>query len=231
MSGIIPPSILTMQYAVDTDFKRYVNLSFPFRVKIEQIWFTADDALSGREVNNDGGQDPWTLDRILRLGAIRTRNAANNFEAPSDINLTWSPYNWYGSATDMTANDKPSIWFGIPDDRDEVADEDSDTPEQVVQYDDWNNTENVYRSTARRLPSTDRGMYWFNYAWDEAGFNAKKYKTDLSVLNTDEVLSLFVYDDGGDWADYTNGSGLVTIFVQYSGIGGPNLSSATRIWD
>lgn len=232
MSGIIPPSILTMQYAVDSNFKRYVNLSFPFRVKIEQIWFTADDALSGAEYNNDGGYNPWDLDRVLRLGAVRTRNAANNSEAPSDLNLTWSDYNWYGSPTDMGVNDKPSIWFGLPDDRDNVEDNDPNTPEQVVQYDDWNSTENVYRSTARSLPSVDKMAYWFNYAWDEAAFNAKKYKTDLSVLNTDEVLSLFLYPDGGDWGDYSdNDPGIATIFVQYTGIGGSNDSAPTRIWD
>lgn len=233
MSGITPPSILTMQYAVDSNFKRYVNLSFPFRVKIEQIWFTADDALSGAEYNNDGGYNPWDLERVLRLGAVRTRNAANNNGFVSDINLTWSAFNWYGSSTDMGANDKPSVWFGNPDYRDEVEDSDSETPEQVVQYDDWNDTENVYRSTARSLPSVDKMAYWFNYAWgSEAEFNAKKYKTDLSVLNTDEVLSLFLYADGGDWSDYEdNDPGIATIFVQYTGIGGSNDSAPTRIWD
>lgn len=232
MSGIIPPSILTMQYAVDSGFKRYVNLSFPFRVKIEQIWFTADDALSGAEYNNDGGYNPWDLDRVLRLGAVKTRNAANNNEFVSDINLTWSAFNWYGDDTDMTVNDKPSIWFGNPDYRDNVEDNDPNTPEQVVQYDDWNETVATYRSTARPLPSTDKMAYWFNYAWDETAFTAKKYKTDLSVLNTDEVLSLFLYPDGGDWGDYSdNDPGIATIFVQYTGIGGSNDSAPTRIWD
>ena len=232
MSGIIPPSILTMQYAVDSNFKKYVNLSFPFRVKIEQIWFTADDALSGREYNNDGGYNPWDLDRVLRLGAVRTRNASRANEAPSDLNLTWSAFNWYGAGTDMTENDKPSIWFGVPDDRDNVEDSDPNTAEQEVQYDDWNQTENVYRSTARSLPSLDKMSYWYNYAWDEQAFNAKKYKTDLSILNSDEVLSLFLYPDGGDWEDYNdNDPGIATIFVAYTGVGGADSKNPTRIWD
>ena len=232
MSGIIPPSILTMQYAVDSSFKRYVNLSFPFRVKIEKVWFTADDGLSGRGYAGAEGGNPYMLDRLLRLGAVKQRNASTVGNSVTDLNLCWAAgFNWYGPSTDLVANDKPSIWFGFPDARDEVADDNSDTPEQEVQSDGWWDTDNVYRSTARSLPSVDRMSYWYNEGWDETEFNADKYKTDLSVLNSDEILSLFVYNDDGDWTDYVDGSGIVTIFVQYSGIGGPNVSSPTRIWD
>jgi hypothetical protein len=73
--------------------------------------------------------------------------------------------------------------------------------------------------------------YWFNYGWDEGEYLANRYKTDLSIMNPDEVLSLFCYSDGGDWSDYDDNSGLVTIFVQYSGIGGEATSNPTRIWD
>lgn len=232
MSGIVPPSILTLQYAVDKSFKKYVNLSFPYRVKIENVWFTADDGLSGRGYDGLEGNSPESLDRTLRLGGVKQRNASTSNNAASDINLIWAnSFNWYGPSTDLTPNDKPSIWFGLPDDRSEVADANPDTPEQEVQLDGWWDTNNVYRSTARPMPSIDRMSYWFNYGWNETEFNTNKYKTDLSVLNSDEILSLFVYDDGGDWNDYVDGSGLVTIFVQYTGVGGSNVSSPARFWD
>ena len=232
MTGIIPPSILTMQYAVDTGFKKYVNLSFPFRVQIENIWFTADDALSGAGPNNDGGANAWDLERTLRLGAVKQRNASTSNNAPSDVNLVWAPdFNWYGPSTDLDAVDKPTIWFGNPDTRANEADNDADTPEQEVQLDDWWDTNVVYRSSVRPLPSVDRMSYWFNYGWGEQEFNDNKYKTDLSVMNPDEFMSLFLYTDGGDWNDYTNESGIATIFVQYTGMGGNPVGSPTRIWD
>jgi len=216
-----------MQYAVDIDFKKYVNLAFPYRVKIEHIWFTADDSLSG-----DNTGDNYILERMLRLGAVKHRNAANSGQAPSDLNLCWAAgFNWYGPDNGLVNNDKPSIWFGNPDTRNQVEDENADTPEQEVQLDDWFNTEIVFRSTVRPLPTPEKMSYWYNYAWDEPTFNNQKYKTDLSVMNPDEVLSLFIYQDGGDWTDYVSESGIATIFIAYTGVGGAHESSPTRIWD
>ena len=228
MSGIIPPSILTLQYSPDASFRRYVNLSFPYRVKIENVWFTADDALSGAGPNNDGGQNAWVLERTLRLGAVKQRNSkrpTSTGDGPSDVNLVWAPdFNWYGASNGLILNDKPSIWFGNPDTRIEVADENSETSEQEVQYDNWWDTDVLYRSTVRPVPSMDKMSSWFNYGWDEAEFNANGYKTDLSVMNPDEFMSLFLYADGGDWSNYADQSGLATIFVQYSGVGGDPVS-------
>lgn len=235
MSGIIPPSILTLQYEVDTNFKKYVNLSLPFRAKIENIWFTADDGLSGRGYGNDEGNNPWSLERVLRLGAVKQRNALRHpstGDSPSDVNMVWADeFNWYGPVNSLVPNDKPSIWFGNPDYRDDVEDENSETPEQQVQYDDFWGTTTVYRSTARPMPTLDNMSYWFNWGWDETETNANKYKTDLSILNTDEFLSLFVYSDGGNWDDYVQKSGIATIYVQYSGIANGTPSNPIRSWD
>lgn len=235
MSGIIPPSILTLQYAVDKDFKKYVNLSFPYRVEIESIWFTADDALSGRGIDNVEGNDPWALERILRLGAVKQRNSirpTSTGDYPSDVNLVWSPgFNWYGPSNDITINEKPTIWFGNPDNRGDVDDENPETPEQEVSYDAWWDTDVIYRSTARPLPSKNRMSKWYNYGWDEEEFNELAYATNLAIMGQDEFLSLFVYPDGGNWDDYENTSGIVTIFVQYTGVGGTPADRPDRIWD
>ena len=233
MSGITPPSILTMQYAVDTGFRKYVNLAFPYRVQIESIWFTADDGLSGYgyggSEGNIFGYDVFDLNRVLRLGAIKQRNAkraSSTGDAPTDLNIAWEDWD-----AGMDANNKPSIWFGLPDDRSEVADDNPDTPEEVVQLNQYHDTLSTYRSTVRPLPPLNQMGYWFNYGWDEGEYLANRYKTDLSIMNPDEVLSLFCYSDGGDWSGYDDNSGLVTIFVQYTGIGGEATSNPTRIWD
>jgi hypothetical protein len=214
MSGIIPPSILALNYAVDGDFKKYVNISFPFRVQIDKIWFTADDGLSGEADN----EDPWTAERVLRLGAVKTRNARETGGAVSDFNWVWG---------DMADNNKPTCWFGNPDFRDDEtgAGTGNNATDQQVQYDDFNDTVAVYRSTAKSLPSVDAMDSWFNYD------NGASYKTDLSVMNEDEFLSVFVYSDGGNWDEYTPYSGTATIFVSYTGVGGNTESAPVRIWD
>jgi hypothetical protein len=215
MSGIIPPSILALNYQVDGDFKKYVNISFPFRVQIEKIWFTADDGLSGED--DDG--DPWDDERILRLGAVKTRNARETGGAPSDNNWIWG---------DFSASSKPTCWFGLPDYRDEAtaAGNGDGANDEQVQYDDVNETIAVYRSTAKSLPSVNDMSSWVNF-----GNGDINYKTDLSVMNEDEFLSVFVYSDGGDWSNYTPYSGTATIFVSYTGVGGSSNSAPTRIWD
>jgi hypothetical protein len=77
MSGFLAPQIMALTYEVDTNFERYVNLSFPFRVKIGRIWFTADERLSG------SFGDDW--EREVRLGGIKTRNAKTTNDAPCGL--------------------------------------------------------------------------------------------------------------------------------------------------
>lgn len=246
MAGAAAPQIITLTYNVDTNFSEYVNLSFPFRVKIGRIWFTADERLSGGPNNG--------YDREARLGAIKTRNArtlAN--DAPSD----WAPFFGGGdNRYDWNNNFKPYMWLGNPDDRPEG---------QVIQYDDtWGNDIN-WRSTYSQAapigknnaifaqssrpyahntdidPEADsKNPYWDNWGWNSTEeWEEKRYKTDQSILNSDEFLSLFVFSDGGDWDDYVDDNennynyrlAPVTIFVEYTAVSGADDSSPTRIWD
>jgi hypothetical protein len=49
-------------------------------------------------------------------------------------------------------------------------------------------------------------------------------------MNTDEILQLFVYSDGGDWDGYENDA-KVTISVAYTGIHDVDAASATaKTW-
>jgi hypothetical protein len=40
----------------------------------------------------------------------------------------------------------------------------------------------------------------------------------MGVMNPDEILSLFVFNDSGDWSDY-DGTGVATIHIAYTGVG------------
>lgn len=245
MSGAAAPQIITLTYNVDTNFSQYVNLSFPFRVKVGRIWFTADDRLSGGIFNG--------YLREARLGAVKTRNAKVNGDNVSDF----APFfggsdNRYG----WDDNLKPYMWLGDPDQR---------PTGQVIQSDDtWNNDVNwrstygvpapastknaIFADSSRPYAHVDADFaeadsnnpYWDNWQWNSTEeWEAKRYKSDQSILNPDEFLSLFVFNDGGDWSDYVDfndsnyNSGLapVTIFVEYTAVSGADDSSPTRIWD
>jgi hypothetical protein len=246
MPGAAAPQIITMTYNVDTNFSQYVNLSFPFRVKIGRIWFTADDRLSGG-YNND-------YEREARLGAVKTRNAKY---VGSDNVSDWAPFFGGDDGRWNWDNDlKPYMWLGYPDQRPEG---------QVIQYDDtWNNDVNwrstvatpapfgtknaIFADSSRPYAHVDaayaeadsKNPYWDNWGWGSTEeWQEKRYKTDQSILNPDEFLSLFVFNDGGDWSNYVNDNednynyqlAPVTIFVEYTAISGADDSSPTRIWD
>lgn len=234
MSGAVAPQILTLSHIVDVDFNKYVNLSFPFRAKIGKIWFTADDRLSGGDL---------TLLREARLGAVKTHNAKYSGDDASDWALFFG-----GSDARYTSDEtlKPYMWLGDPNDRPEG---------QVIQYDNtlsndvnWRSTiatpapastpNALFASSSRPYAHVDAvfaaadadNPYWDNWGWSTTGeWNQKKYKTDQSILNQDEFLSLFIYSDGGDWTAY-DGTAPVTIFVEYTAAPGPDDSSPTRTW-
>ena len=120
MAGITPPSIVTYQQIVDiSTYANYVNVSFPFKVRILDIWFTADaKMLTGTPPS---GQVFDASARELRLSAFKSkspRTVVSEIDPPSD----WAPF--FGVADAEAQTDygypeeslKPYIWLGLPED-------------------------------------------------------------------------------------------------------------------
>jgi len=66
-----------------------------------------------------------------------------------------------------------------------------------------------------------------NSSWSEEEWNARTYAADAAVMNTDEILQMFVYDYEGGWNGYENDA-KVTISVAYTGMSGEDAVSATQ---
>lgn len=207
MSGIIPLSTVAYEYLVDGNAK-YVTVSFPFRVKIHQIWFTTDNSSFWSGLDGD----PYLNDRTLRLAGWITKNTKtqhNPYDSPTDSSFFFGcdpekPF----LAVDETL--KPTMWFGNPDNR---------PVGQIIQV--VNNllgNGHAYRSTSGQAPGLNdpANVGWSNPNWSEAEFAANGYKTDMSVMDVDCMLSLFPYQIG-DWTGYNN-EGSITIHVAYSGM-------------
>lgn len=231
MSGIIPPSIVTYSYIVDNNFSKYINVSFPFRCLVQSVWFTVDErflsgtAPSGTVFDSSG--------RTLKLAGLKAKNPKvilSSYDPPSD----WAAFFGIGAPeeqTDWSGGDeayKPNIWLGLPEDAPSGTYKDA-TTHQVGQPASYNI---AFRSNSVQPPSLNdaHNPYWGNNGWNSSQFAANKYKTDMGVMNPDEVLSLFVYADDGDWTDYS-GEGVATIHVAYTGIGeGVSTAGVTAPW-
>jgi hypothetical protein len=220
MSGIIPPSIVTYDIPLDFGSSRYISVSFPFRVQIQGIWFTTDsNILSGTE----GGY--FDSEREVKLAAFKVKNA-KTIRTPSDGPSDGT--NFFGSDTEkpyiMQPDEslKPTLWLGNPDSRPDG---------QVVQLNGPIGGF-VFRSTRRMAPEINDPVNtgWTNPNWSEEDFNQYSYKTDLSVMNTDEILVLFPYDSSGNWDGYS-GDALISVSVAYTGVPFPDAQSApTPLW-
>lgn len=222
MSGLIPPSIVTYSYEVDRQFDNYVNVSFPFRVKIESIWFTGDNLLIAEVDSNY-----QNAARGLKLAGIKAANPRNpdaDWNAPSD----WA--NFFGTDGDegdvFQADDslKPTMWMGDPDDRPAGT---------TIQFLGTPYYGNGFRSSVASAPAKDSpaNPFWYNNNADGPG--NRNYKTDLSIMNPDEILSLFVYDYTGDWDFYAEYEkyAVVNIHIAYTGVSEVNdEAAATRAW-
>jgi hypothetical protein len=219
MSGITPPSIVNYDWTVRQSDPSYLNVSFPFRVKIESIWFTTQQvygATAGLWQGDEQTVDIETTERLLRLAAVKTKNSKtqhNALDNPSDWMFGFEDGEW-----DFVVNEelKPTMWLGNPD----------DAAGRIGTF----GTQQYFGGGVLDLRSTastpvDKA-HAKNNNWDETEHNANTYLTDVAVMNTDEILQLFVYSDGGDWDGYENDA-KVTISVAYTGIHGTNTPSAS----
>jgi hypothetical protein len=221
MTGIVPPSVVTYQYTVDNNFSRYVNVSFPFRVRITDIWFNGDASLLNTS-DAEGGNNPWTAFedsfRVLKLAGYKAKSpkvVLSDFDPPSDWNAFFGTDDTSSFGLNADASLKPTIWLGIPDETTAQVLKDSTTQYNGVPFFGAG-----FRSSTGKPPalsSPDNG-YWFNNGWNEPQYLQNRYKTDMGVMNPDEILSLFVYNDSGDWSDY-DGTGTATIHIAYTGVG------------
>jgi hypothetical protein len=211
MSGIIPPSVVTYDFPFYLSGDKYINVSFPFRVKIEGVWFTGGPELFG------GVTGDWLdAERKVKLACAKFRNAKNPvdaYDSPSDGN------NFFGTHADskpmvMIPDEdlKPTMWLGNPDSE--------SMPEGQLSHAVTTGGSMAFRSTIGNAPDLHdiHNFGWINSGWSEAEHAERSDRTDLSIMNTDEMLTMFPYQAGGNWDDYVNGSAVVTIHVAYSGM-------------
>ena len=224
MSGIIPPSIVNYDWTVRTNDPSYLNVSFPFRVKIEKIWFTTQQIYgptAGLWQGDEQTVDIETTERLLRLAAIKSKNSKtqnNQYDNPSDWTFVFDDIPYNGNGNEEL---KPTMWLGNPDD---AAGRIGTFSTQQF----WGNGLLDLRSTAST--PLDKGHAFNNSWYNETLHNANTYITDVAVMNTDEVLQLFVYQDGGNWAGYEEDA-KVTISVAYTGMSGEDaISAAAKPW-
>jgi hypothetical protein len=209
MSGVIPPSIVTYDWTVKINDPSYLNVSFPFRVEIQQIWFTTQQLYNGTAGlwQGDGEVlDIETTDRVLALAVIKNKNSKTQhsiYDNPSDWVFAFEDVAYDG---DYNEELKPTMWLGNPDNAAGRV-----GAWNTQQY--WGNGALDIRSTA--VTPVDKARA-FNNSWDESEWNANTYLTDVAIMNTDESLQMFVYNLDGNWAGYEEDA-KVTISVAYTG--------------
>ena len=226
MSGITPPSIVNYEWTVRDSDPSFLNVSFPFRVKIESIWFTTQQnygATSGLWGTTEGGTvDIETTERKLSLAVMKSKNSKTQI-SPDD-NPTDMVWGFQDAAVNESINEdlKPTMWLGNPDDaagRIGSFSSSSTLGGDILSL----------RSTA--VAPIDKGRA-VNGSWgnDEIQFNERTYLADVAIMNTDEFLQMFVYASGGDWTDYADDA-KVTISVAYTGIhDGDAVSASAKPW-
>jgi hypothetical protein len=209
MSGIIPPSIVNYDWTVKINDPSYLNVSFPFRVKIQSIWFTTQKIYGATNGLYEGAADAQDTERELKLCGIKTKNTRVQHDAhdnPTEYTYLFSPF-LYDTAVDESL--KPTMWLGDPD----AAD--GNLGAWATGSSGFGDYYLNQRSTAKAPIATNTFM---NSEWSNLGeFNARKYDADVAVMNTDEFLQLFIYNFGGDWTNYDSDA-KVTISIAYTGM-------------
>lgn len=217
MSGIIPPSIVNYDWTVKINDPSYLNISFPFRVKIESIWFTTQKIYGPTNGFYEGVNDIQDTVRELKLAAVKTKNTRIQHDAhdnPTEYTYVFSPFIY---DTQLDESLKPTMWLGDPDD---ATDNLGAWATGSAGFGDYSLNQ---RSTAKTPLATNT---FFNSEWNQNEYNAQRYDADVAVMNTDEFLQLFVYNSGGDWTDY-NSDAKVTISVAYTGMSNQDAISDT----
>ena len=224
MSGIIAPAIVNYEWTVRQGDPSFLNVSFPFRVKIESIWFTTQQSYGanpyGLFATGANMVDLETTDRVVRLAAFKSKNSKtqhNNYDNPTDLMAVFQDADYSFGNLDETL--KPTMWLGNPD----------DAAGRIGAF-----ATGGYATTAPQLRSTaaapvDKSRAT-NPSWTEGEWNTNTYLADAAIMNTDEMLQLFPYAATGDWTDYENDA-IVTISVAYTGIHDTEKESATaKTW-
>jgi hypothetical protein len=224
MSGIIAPSIVNYDWTVRVNDPSFLNVSFPFRVKIVSMWFTTQQIYT----NTAGfwqGPDETTLDiettdRVLALAAFKMKNSKTQhsiYDNPTDM-----VYPFEDGSYDFVPNEelKPTMWLGSPD----------DAAGRIGAFSAdggfFGNSLSL-RSTAVTPIEKSRVI---NSSWSEEEWNERTYLADAAVMNTDELLQMFVYNQDGDWNGYEDDA-KVTISIAYTGMFGEDAQSASaKTW-
>jgi len=226
MSGITPPSVINYEWTVRTDDPSFLNVSFPFRVKIESIWFTTQQnygATSGLWGTTDGGTvDIETTERQLSLCVVKSKNSKtqySQYDNPTDFMNVFENIVW-GESIDETL--KPTMWLGNPDLAAGKIGAFAASSAVV-------GSQLSLRSTAGA--PIDKGLAYNNsWSYDETTFNERAYLADVAVMNTDEFLQIFPYSSDGDWTGYEDDA-KVTISIAYTGMSNDGgVSASAKPW-
>ena len=222
MSGIIPLSIVNYDWTVKINNPSFLNVSFPFPVKIDKIWFTTQQMYgdtSGLWQGDGETVDLLTTERTLALAVSKTKNSKTQhgiYDNPSDYMYGFENVGYQGQPSDLL---KPTMWLGNPDDAEGRTGAFSTSS-------GFFGSELSLRSTAKSLVEKARVQ---NSSWSEEEFDAQTYLANVAIMNTDEFLQLWVYNSEGDWAGYENDA-KVTISVAYTGIHSIEADSA-KPWE
>ena len=223
MSGVIPPSVVNYDWTVKINDPSYLNVSFPFRVKIVSMWFTTQQIYTntaGFWQGNETTLDVETTDRVLALAAFKTKNSKTQhsiYDNPTDLVYPFEDIDYNQSVNEEL---KPTLWLGNPD-------------AAAGRVGAWASgsgffgNELTLRSTAVAPIEKSRVL---NSSWSEEEWNERTYLADAAVMNTDEFLQMFVYNVDGDWNDYENDA-KVTISIAYTGMSDEDAQSASaKTW-
>jgi len=222
MSGITPPSIVNYEWTVRQSDPSFLNVSFPFRVKIESIWFTTQQnygATSGLWGTTDNGTvDVETTERQLSLSVTKTKNTKtqySQYDNPTEFMYVFENIG-YNQIVDETL--KPTMWLGNPDNAAGKIGAFAASSAIV-------GSQLSLRSTAA-TPVDKGNAFNTSWAYNETNFNQRAYLADVAIMNTDEFLQVFPYASDGDWTGYENDA-IVTISIAYTGIHDTDAVSAS----